>query len=60
MNEVRLYRKLNSDYDLRIAMLNKEKDEAEERNLASRNRLVEVEYVNNGLCSKLRRLMQES
>lgn len=29
MNDVRLYRKLNSDYDLRIALLNKEKDEAE-------------------------------
>lgn len=50
-----MYRKLNSDYDLRIALLNKEKDEAEARNLASRNRLVEVEYVQNSLCSKLRR-----
>ena len=43
--EVKLYRKLEKDYEGKIELIAKEKEEAEERNFKSRNRLIEAEYV---------------
>jgi hypothetical protein len=45
MNELKLYRKLEKDYEAKIELLAKERQEAEQRNFASRNKLLEVEYV---------------
>lgn len=45
VNEVKLYRKLEHDYELKIGVLTREQQEAEQRNLRSRNRLLEIEYV---------------
>ena len=40
MTEVKLLRKLEKDYESKIDMLVREKEEAEDRNFRSRNRLV--------------------
>jgi hypothetical protein len=45
VSEVKLYRKLDHDYELKIGLLAREQQEAEQRNLKSRNRLLEIEYV---------------
>ena len=55
MAEVKILRKLDSDYDQKISVLSQEKDEAEERNLKSRNKLLEIEYVPINLYRKFKR-----
>lgn len=42
MNEVKLYRKLEKDYEGKIETATREKEEAEDRNFKSRNKLVEI------------------
>ena len=40
VNQVKLYRKLDKDYQGKIQMLVREKEDAEDRNFKSRNKLV--------------------
>lgn len=47
LNDIKLYKKLEKDYEAKIELMTKEKDEASEKNFRSRNRLLEAEYVFN-------------
>lgn len=42
-NELKLLRKMQGDYDKKVEQLSRERDEFQGKNMASRNKLVEVE-----------------
>lgn len=60
LNDAKLLKKMQADYDTKIGLLIKDRDEMAENNFRARNRLLEVEFVTYSFYLRKSKLLRRT